>query len=230
MEKYLKAADASGSCDASVAHATFDLTGWAHNLSSSHRNPEAGRPEQQGSAGQRVDGETLQKPTRAETQDEDRGRGGGGGGASSSLSGGPSKRSSIPRPRASFSSARRSMGSGQASAPPPADNDRPLAGSGGEPEPNPQATGNTTSQQSDPSSAGSPVTPPGPRKGQASPPCSKGPSSPPQRMRSAGQQDRRSRSPEKKPPSAPSSVTGAPTHAGFSCQNTRPPPDATSGE
>ncbi|XP_056290775.1 centrosomal protein of 192 kDa isoform X2 [Pseudoliparis swirei] len=226
MEKYLKAADASGSCDASVAHATFDLTGWAHNLSSSHRNPEAGRPEQQGSAGQRVDGETRQKPTRAETQDED--RGGGGGGASASLAGGPSKRSSIPRPRASFSSARRSMGSGQASAPPPADNDRPLAGSGGEPEPNPQATGNTTSQQSDPSSAGSPVTPPGPRKGQASPPCSKGPSSPPQRMRSAGQQDRRSRSPEKKPPSAPSSVTGAPTHAGFSCQNTRPPPDATS--
>lgn len=131
MEKYLKKADVSGSSDASVAHTTFDLTGWADNLSSSQRNPQAGYPEEQGCSAQRLDSETQQKPKRTKTEEKDRGGETTLNTSSSAvrppnaLSPGhnsDSKRSSIPRPRTSLSSARRSVGSGQSSTlVPPAD-------------------------------------------------------------------------------------------------------------
>ncbi|XP_054477161.1 centrosomal protein of 192 kDa [Anoplopoma fimbria] len=239
MEKYLKKMDVSCSSDASVEHTTFNLTGWIDNPSSSQRNPEAGRPEELGSSAQRVDSETLQKPTRTETEEQDK-----GGEASSSLFNpghkGHSKKSSIPRPHTSFSSARRSVGSGQASTvAPPADkmtacdnssssatktcgsSGRTLKENGVKPgEMNPQASSKTrssldTSQRSDKCSAASPGlprTPPGLREDQSGPPCFKGSSSPTQRVRSAGQQqqDKRSHSPEKKPPPPHRNITAAP--------------------
>ncbi|XP_031724482.1 centrosomal protein of 192 kDa isoform X2 [Anarrhichthys ocellatus] len=258
MEKYLKKADVSGSSDVSAGHTIFDLTGWADNLSSSHRSPEAGHPEEHGSSGQRVDSETLQKPTRTETEDKDGGRETTVN-TSSSLSPGHkglSKRSSIPRPRTSFSSFRRSVGSGQASTVSPpankmtacektcASSSRTLTENGVKPgELNPQASSNTrssleTSQKSDEGSAASPglpSIPPGLRTGQSSLPCFKGSSPPPQRARTAGQQqDIRSHSPEKKPP-PPRNISAAPLprrslekHVGFSCQNTQPPLDSVS--
>ncbi|XP_028435208.1 centrosomal protein of 192 kDa isoform X1 [Perca flavescens] len=125
MEKYLKKTDLSGSMDASVAHTTFDLTGWADNLNSSQRNPQTGYPEEQGSSAQRMDSETQQNPAKD---------GGGEQTLNTSSSAVPPpnafspghkghpKRSSIPRPRTSFSSASRSVGSGQSSTvTPPAD-------------------------------------------------------------------------------------------------------------
>lgn len=217
IEKYLKKTDVSGSSDASVEHTTFDLTGWADNLSSS----QAGYPEQQGSSAQRVDSETQQKPTSTKTEQKDR-RGATTLNSSSSAVSvsnplspgrkGDSKRSSIPRPRTSCSSARRSVGSGQSSTlKPPADkmaacdnsatkpygsSGRTLAENGVMPgEPNPQASNNIrssleTSQNYDKSSAASSDLrkSPGWRKGQAGLPCFKGSSPPPQRVRIAGQQ------------------------------------------
>nr|XP_033496606.1 centrosomal protein of 192 kDa isoform X1 [Epinephelus lanceolatus] len=130
MEKYLKKTDVSGSTDASVAHTTFDLTGWADNLSSSQRNPQAGYPEEPGSSAQRVDNETQQESTRTKTEEKDR----GGETTLNSSSAAPPpnalspghkgdpRRSSIPRPRTSSGSTRRSVGSGQSSTlMPPAD-------------------------------------------------------------------------------------------------------------
>ncbi|XP_032374126.1 centrosomal protein of 192 kDa isoform X3 [Etheostoma spectabile] len=122
MEKYLKKTDLSSSTDASVAHTTFDLTGWADNLNSSRRNPQTGYLEEQGSSAQRVDSETQQKPTNTDAKD-----GGGERTLNTSSSAVPPpnalspghkghpKRSSIPCPLKSFSSASRSVGSGQSS-------------------------------------------------------------------------------------------------------------------
>ncbi|XP_077951721.1 centrosomal protein of 192 kDa isoform X3 [Gasterosteus aculeatus] len=233
IEKYLKRADVSGSSDASMAQTTFDLTGWANDLSSCHRNPEAGRPEEQGSSAQQAERVTLQTPSRAEPEH----RGGETVDASSSLSPGykgHSRRSSIPRPSTSFSSAGRSVGSGQTStAPPPADKmtarkntcasaGRTLTEKGVKPgELNPEASKNTksyseTSRKNDNGpavSSGLPKTPPGSKNGKASLPCFKGSSSPPHRGRSAGQQDRYSHSPEKKPAPA-RNITAAPPPRG----------------
>ncbi|KAL6108707.1 cep192 [Pungitius sinensis] len=234
IEKYLKRADVSGSSNASLAQTTFDLTGWDNDLSSCHRKPEAGRPEEQETSAQQAERVTLQTPSRADSED--------GGGemtvdASSSVSPGHkghSRRSSIPRPSTSFSSARRYVGSGQAStALPPADkmtaskntcasSGRILAENGVKPgDRNPQASRNTksyseTSQKSDNGSAVSsvlPKTPPCSKNGKASLPCFKGSASPPQRGRSAGQQDRHSHPPEKKP-APPRNITAALPHRG----------------
>lgn len=233
IEKYLKRADVSGSSDASMAQTTFELTGWANDLSSCHRNPEAGRPEEQGSSAQQAERVTLQTPSRAEPEH----RGGETVDASSSLSPGykgHSRRSSIPRPSTSFSSAGRSVGSGQTStAPPPADKmtarkntcasaGRTLTEKGVKPgELNPEASKNTksyseTSRKNDNGpavSSGLPKTPPGSKNGKASLPCFKGSSSPPHRGRSAGQQDRYSHPPEKKPAPA-RNITAAPPPRG----------------
>ncbi|XP_042345281.1 centrosomal protein of 192 kDa [Plectropomus leopardus] len=131
MEKYLKKTDVSGSTDASVAQTTFDLTGWADNLSSSQRNPQAGYPEEQASLAQQADSETLQRPTRTKPEEKDGGRETTLNTSSSAMPPpnalsschkSDSKRSSIPRPRTSSSSTRRSVGSGQSSSlAPPAD-------------------------------------------------------------------------------------------------------------
>ncbi|XP_070822984.1 centrosomal protein of 192 kDa [Chaetodon trifascialis] len=240
MEKYIKRTDVSDSTDASVAHTTFDLTGWADNLSSSQRNQQAQYPEEQGSATteERVRrGETTLNTNTSAVS------------LSDALSQGlghkvDSKRSSIPRPRISFSSARKSMGSEHSSSlNPPADkmatygnsassatktcapSGRTLTENGVKPgELNPQASNIIrpfleTSQKSEKCAAASPGlpgTPPDLRKGQSCLPCFQGSSPPPQRVRSAGQQqqDRSSNSPEKK----------LPLVAGFS----QPPLDPTS--
>ncbi|XP_070691086.1 centrosomal protein of 192 kDa isoform X2 [Pempheris klunzingeri] len=271
IEKYLKMANVSGSSNGSVAHTTFDLTGWADNFSSSQRNLQAGYLEQQGSSAQRLDSETQQKPTSTKTELKDRR---GETTLNNSLSAvslsrplspghkSDSKRSSIPRPRTSCSSARRSVGSGQASSlkPPAAkmaacDNSvspaNKICGSSGRTltengimpgELNSQASNNVrssfeTTQNTDKSSAASPVLPrtsPDWRKGQSGLPCFKGSSPPPQRVRSAGQQqqDRPNSSPEKRPPlrnimPAPLPHGYVEKHVGFSSQNTQPPLDPT---
>ncbi|XP_044216252.1 centrosomal protein of 192 kDa isoform X2 [Thunnus albacares] len=131
IEKYLKKADVSGRSDASVAHTTFDLTGWADNLSSSQRNPQAGYLEEQGSSAQQVESETQQKSTSMKMEkkvtrgDTTLNSSSSAASLSNALSpdnNSDSKRSFIPRPRTSFSSARRSVGSGQSSTlKPPAD-------------------------------------------------------------------------------------------------------------
>ncbi|KAF7654653.1 hypothetical protein LDENG_00066660 [Lucifuga dentata] len=127
MEKYLKKTDVSGSSDTSVAHTTFDLTGWANNLSSFQRNSQTTYPEEQGSSAQTEDSETQQKSMNTKTGETDRS---GETTLNSSTSASQqsvfvsnamspgkvdSRRSSIPRPRTSFSSSRRSVGSGQSS-------------------------------------------------------------------------------------------------------------------
>ncbi|XP_044065404.1 centrosomal protein of 192 kDa isoform X2 [Siniperca chuatsi] len=255
MEKYLKKTDVSGSSDASGAHTTFDLTGWADNLSSSQSNPLAGYLEEQGSSVQRVDSETQHKPTSTKTEEKDR-RGETTLNTSSSPGHkGDSKRSSIPRPRTSFSSARRSVGSGQSSTlKPPADkmaacdnsassatktcgsSSRTVTENGVKPgELNQQASNIRSSLETSQKTDKSPAASPGWSKGQSGLPCFKDSSPPPQRVRNAGQQqqDRPSNSLEKKPP--PSNIMAAPLprssvekHVGFSCQNTQPPLDPAS--
>ncbi|KAM8869260.1 centrosomal protein of 192 kDa isoform 2-T6 [Spinachia spinachia] len=231
IEKYLKRGDVSGSSDASVAQTTFDLTGWANDLSSCHKNPEAGRPEEHGSSTRQAERLTLQTPSRAETEEKGREM---TVDASSSASPGPtghSRRSSIPCPSTSFRSARRSVGS---TALPLADKmtaSKNLCASSGTTlaendvmpeEQNPHASKNTksfseTSQKSDKGSALFsllPKSPPCSKNGKASLPCFKGSSSPPQRGRSAGHQDRHSHPPEKKP-SPPRNITAALPLCGF---------------
>ncbi|KAM7382415.1 hypothetical protein PAMP_002143 [Pampus punctatissimus] len=137
IEKYLKKADVSSGSDASVAHTTFDMTGWADNLSSSNRNPQAGYLEEQGSSAQRVENETEPKPastkkeekvTRGDTTLNTSSSAASFSNASSPDNNSDSKRSLIPRPRLSFSTARRSVGSGQSSTlKPPADKMAPSA-------------------------------------------------------------------------------------------------------
>ncbi|XP_037639447.1 centrosomal protein of 192 kDa isoform X1 [Sebastes umbrosus] len=219
MEKYLKQTDVSGSCDASVAHTTFDLTGWADYLSTSQRNPQAGHPEEQGHSAQRVDSETQTKPTRRKSEEKDR-----GGetalntnssavpfpNASSPGDKGHSNRSSIPRPRTSLSSGRRSVGSGQSFAlAPPADEMTTCDNS-------------TSSATKTCSSSGRTLTENGVKLVELNPQASSN-------IRS----DRLSNSPEKRPP--PRNIVAAPLprssvekHVGFSCQNTQPPPDPAS--
>ncbi|KAM9353963.1 centrosomal protein of 192 kDa [Symphorus nematophorus] len=262
IEKYLKKTDVSGSTDSSVTHTTFDLSGWADNLSSSQRNHQAEYAEEElGRSAQRGESDTQQKPTSAATEQKDsRGEttlntNSSAVSPSNVLS--PrhkvdSKRSSIPRPRTSVSSARRSVGSERSStlklpADKMAESDnssssatKTCASSGRrltengvkQGEVNAQASNTIrssleTSQKSDESSAASL----GLRKGQSGLPCWKGSSPPPQRVRSAGQQqqDRPNKSPEKTPP--PRNIMAAPLpcstvekHVGFS----QPPLDPAS--
>lgn len=135
MEKYLKKTDLSDSNDTSVAHTTFDLTGWANNLSSFQRNPQMGYPLEQGSSAQICDSEPQLNPASTKTVGKDRTREIPLNTSTSathqsvshshalSSGKGDSRRSSVPRPCASFNSARRSVGSGQSSIlKPPADN------------------------------------------------------------------------------------------------------------
>ncbi|XP_053182298.1 centrosomal protein of 192 kDa [Scomber japonicus] len=131
IEKYLNQADVSGSSDASVAHTTFDLTGWADNLRRSQRNLQAGYLEEQSSSVQQGESNTQQNPASTKTEetvtkgDTTLNTNSSAASLSNALpphNNSDSKRSSIPRPRTSSSSARRSVGSGQSSTlKPPAD-------------------------------------------------------------------------------------------------------------
>ncbi|XP_059195410.1 centrosomal protein of 192 kDa [Centropristis striata] len=219
MEKYLKKTDVSGSTDASVAHTTFDMTGWAENLGSSQRNPQAGYHEEQWSSALKVDGETQQKPTITNTEENDQR---GETTLSTSSSAVPpsnafspghkanSKRSSIPRPRSSFSSARRSVGSGQSSTVMPSadkmtacdtstSSERTLTENGVKVgELNSKSSNNIrfsleTSQNNDKGPASSTClqrTPPGPRTAQSGLPCSKASSAMLQNVQSVVQQQK----------------------------------------
>lgn len=218
IEKYLKKVDVSGSSDASVAHTTFDLTGWADNLSSSQMNPQAAYLKEQGSSAQWVESETQHKPastkmekvTRGDTTLNTSSPAAYLSNTSSDSNNRDSKRSSIPHSRTSSSSARRSVGSGQSSTlKPPADKmvtcdnttssaTKTCVSSGRTPtengvkpgELNPQVS-LETSQKCDKSPVASPDMPrtsPEWRKGQSGLPCLKGSSPPTQRVRSAGQQ------------------------------------------
>ncbi|XP_028985028.1 centrosomal protein of 192 kDa isoform X2 [Betta splendens] len=120
MEKYLKKTDMSDSSDPSVAHTTFDLTGWADNLS---RSSHAGNSKDQGSSTHQVTTEIKKMPTS--TQNEDKGEIALNTSSSKlSISNislaahrNESRRSSIPIK--STSSARRLVGSVQSSKSPP---------------------------------------------------------------------------------------------------------------
>ncbi|XP_069392693.1 centrosomal protein of 192 kDa isoform X2 [Paralichthys olivaceus] len=243
LEKYLKMADVSCTGDASVAHTTFDLTRWAHNLS---RNPQTGYPEDQNNSFQPVDSETQKKASEVYLSN-----------LLSPGNKGKSKRSPLPCPRTSFSSDRRSMGSGQSSMLKLPVNKRTpcdkiissatkTCGSTGSTatengvkpgELNPPAPINTgyslvATQKSDTitsTSTGLPRNSPGWRKGQSGLPYRKGYSPPSQRMRTAGQQhqDRPSNSPPKEPLSrntveAPLPCSSEEKHAGSSSQNIWP--------
>ncbi|KAM4633668.1 centrosomal protein of 192 kDa [Polymixia lowei] len=130
IEKYLRKADVSGiSSNVSVAHTTFDLTGWADNLSNSHRNSQDGFSAKQGSSAHQVEDGLQQRPPSAKIEDRRVEMVNTSSAAThqsvshpnslSSGNKGDSRRSSIPRPKASCiltpssSSARRSVGSGQ---------------------------------------------------------------------------------------------------------------------
>ncbi|XP_053287866.1 centrosomal protein of 192 kDa isoform X4 [Pleuronectes platessa] len=214
LEKYLKTTDVSCPSDASFAQTTFDLTRWAHNLST---NPQTGYPADQNNSFQRVYSETQKKASAVSL--------------SNSLSPGNSvsKRSPLPCPHTSFSSAGMSMRSGPSSmlkipANKTAACDRTISsatktcGSTGSTstdngvkagEQKPPGKNNTgysldAKQKSDDnssSSTGLPRTFPGWRKGQSGLPYLKGCSPPSQGMRTAGQQhqDRLSNSLQKKP-------------------------------
>ncbi|XP_010791119.1 centrosomal protein of 192 kDa [Notothenia coriiceps] len=250
MEKYLKMTEVSCSPDASVAHTTFDLTAWANNLSSSQRNPQGGFPEEQGSSAQQVDSKTQQKPTITETGEKGRG---GETSINTSLSTEPnslspghkghSKRSSIPRPRTSFSSARRSVGSRQTStlttlADKRTSSGRNLTENVKPGEWNQQASNNIRSslETSQNSETGSSSTP-GMHK--ILPGSSKGSSSPPQRVKTAGQQQQQqqqegqSNFPAKNIMAAPLPGSSVEKHVGFSGQNNQhlldPPPELLKG-
>ncbi|KAM3873483.1 LOW QUALITY PROTEIN: centrosomal protein of 192 kDa [Diretmus argenteus] len=70
IEKYLRKADVSGgsiSSDASVGHATFDLTGWADNLSNSQNRFPA---EESGSSPQQVEDNIQQNPASVEHEEQ----------------------------------------------------------------------------------------------------------------------------------------------------------------
>lgn len=256
MDKYLKKADLSGISDASVAHTTFDLTAWANNLSSSHRNHRAGYLEDQASSSLEVDSETKQKTTSTKTEEKDRREVTLNNNVSTIALANPLspgrksdiKRSLIPHPS---SSARMSVGAEQSSTLKcPADKvgafnnsvstaTRTITENGIKPGALKPRASNTisssleTSQNSDKSttaSSGLPRTPPGSRQGQSDLSRFKG--SPPQGVKSAGQQqpERPKSYPEKKPPlntiTAPLPSSSAEKHVGFS----QPPPDPTSGE
>lgn len=131
IEKYLRKADVSGSShsssDTSVSHSTFNLTGWADNLNSSHRNAQDGSPViETGSSAQQVEDTTQPQSQERDRSEEWKVNVGStvtsqsvsGLNASSSINKGDSRRSSIPRPKASClptASSRRSVGAGQSS-------------------------------------------------------------------------------------------------------------------
>lgn len=113
IEKYLRKAEVSGSSDASVAHTTFDLSGWAEGLSS-QRNFQASDPENQSSSASPAENPHHQITAGATTERKcgTKEMKTPSEGTNSKLLSPPNrrdvKRSSIPRPRTSL---RRSVGS-----------------------------------------------------------------------------------------------------------------------
>lgn len=255
MDKYLKKTDLSGISDTSVAHTTFDLTAWANNLTSSHRNHPAGYFEDHTSSSLEMDGETKQKNTSAKTEEKDGREATLNNNLSTKAFANPlspgresdTKRSLIPHPS---SSARMSVGAEKHSAlKRPADkvgafnnsastSTRTITENGIKPGPLKPRASNTsssleTSQKSDKnttSSSGFPRTPPGSRQRHSDLSRFKG--SPPQGVTGAGQQkpERPKSYPEKTSPlksmTAPLPSSSAEKNTGFS----QPPPDPASGE
>ncbi|XP_026149203.1 centrosomal protein of 192 kDa isoform X2 [Mastacembelus armatus] len=239
MEKYLKKTETSDSSEISVAHTTFDLTGWGDNLS---RNPQTEYNEEQGSSSQRVDIKTQQMPTHTKTEEKHRRGELNRSSCALSLSNALSqaitdktKKSSIPLP------CLRSQGSGQSSKfKPSTDRITPcedtassateICGSSGRTstenglntgELNPQASNKIRSSMEPSQKIDNTFT---------ASPGFKGSSPPTQRVKSADQQqqDRPSNSPKKKITSK--NITDAllphssvEKDIGFSCQNIQPP-------